>query len=147
MLPHYRLHVGGEWREGRRGRRFDSANPYTARTWATVAQAEPEDVAAAIAAARDSFDRTWSHTNGYERGRLMLKLADLLHDDAARMGRLESTDNGKIIRETQTQMVFAARHYRFFAGFRRQAVGTPDSARPARCRSITRPANRWGWWR
>ena len=116
-VPHYRLHIGGEWREGRRSRRFDSANPYTARTWATVAQAEPEDVAAAIAAARDSFDRTWSRVNGYERGRLMLKLADLLHNDAARMGRLESTDNGKIIRETQTQMVFAARHYRFFAGY------------------------------
>jgi aldehyde dehydrogenase (NAD+) len=116
-VPHYRLHIGGEWREGRRGRRFDSANPYTARTWATVAQAEPEDVAAAIAAARDTFERTWSRTNGYERGRLMLKLADLLHNDAARMGRLESIDNGKIIRETQTQMVFAARHYRFFAGY------------------------------
>ncbi len=33
------------------------------------------------------------------------------------MGRLESTDNGKIIRETQTQMVLAARQYRFFAGY------------------------------
>ena len=117
VVPHYRLHIGGEWREGHRGRRFDAANPYTTRTWATVAQAEPEDVAAAIAAARDTFERTWSRTNGYERGRLMLRLADLLHNDAARMGRLESTDNGKIIRETQAQMVFAARHYRFFAGY------------------------------
>ena len=29
---------------------------------------------------------------------------------------LESTDNGKVIRETSSQMLFAARQYRFFAG-------------------------------
>lgn len=116
-LPHYRLHIGGEWREGHSARRFDAINPYTARAWASVSQAETQDVADAISAARGAFERTWSRTNGYERGRLMLKLADLLHEDAARMGRLESTDNGKIIRETQAQMVFAARQYRFFAGY------------------------------
>ena len=33
------------------------------------------------------------------------------------MGRLESTDNGKVVRETQSQMKFAARQYRFFAGY------------------------------
>ena len=116
-LPHYRLHIGGEWREGHGARRFEATNPYTARTWATVALAEAQDVAEAIAAARGAFESTWSRTNGYQRGRLMLKLADLLQDDAARMGRLESTDNGKIIRETQVQMVLAARQYRFFAGY------------------------------
>ncbi len=115
--PHYRLHIGGEWREGCRGRRFDATNPYTTRIWATVSEAEPEDVADAIGAARSTFERTWSRFNGYERGRLMLKLADLLQNDAARMARLESTDNGKIIRETEVQMGLAARQYRFFAGY------------------------------
>jgi aldehyde dehydrogenase (NAD+) len=33
------------------------------------------------------------------------------------MGVLESTDNGKVIRETRSQMLFAARLYRFFAGY------------------------------
>jgi (Z)-2-((N-methylformamido)methylene)-5-hydroxybutyrolactone dehydrogenase len=117
QLPHHLLHICGQWREGRAGRRFDAINPFTARPWATVAQAEIEDVDAAIAAARDTFERTWSRVSGYERSRLMNKLADLLQADAERMGRLESTDNGKIIRETQTQMVLAARQYRFFAGY------------------------------
>ncbi|HEX4376155.1 MAG TPA: aldehyde dehydrogenase [Steroidobacteraceae bacterium] len=116
-LPHHRLFIGGQWREGRAAKRFDAINPYTGKAWATVAQAEAVDVLAAIATAQQTFDRTWSKTNGYERGRLMLKLADLLEQDAPRMGRLESTDNGKIIRETQVQMVLAARQYRFFAGY------------------------------
>lgn len=116
-LPHHHLYIAGRWREGSAGRRFDAINPYTGRPWATVAQAEVEDVNAAILAAREAFERTWSRVNGYERGRLMMKLADLLEADAERMGRLESTDNGKIIRETQPQMVLAARQYRFFAGY------------------------------
>jgi len=116
-LPHHLLHIAGQWREGRASRRFDAINPYTAQPWATVAQAETEDVDAAIAAARDAFERTWSRVSGYDRSRLIAKLADLLQADAERMGRLESTDNGKIIRETQTQMVLAARQYRFFAGY------------------------------
>jgi len=116
-LPHHLLHIAGQWREGRASRRFNAINPYTALPWATIAQAEAEDVEAAIAAARDCFERTWSRVSGYERGRLMAKLADLLQADAERMGRLESTDNGKIIRETQIQMVLAARQYRFFAGY------------------------------
>lgn len=116
-LPHYPLFIAGQWKEGATERRFDAINPYTARPWATVAQAEPADVAEAVAAARRAFDAVWSRTNGYERGRLLNKLADLLQESAPRMGRLESTDNGKIIRETQAQMVFAARQYRFYAGY------------------------------
>jgi acyl-CoA reductase-like NAD-dependent aldehyde dehydrogenase len=116
-LPHYHLHIAGQWREGSAARRFDAINPYTGRSWATVAQAEIDDVNTAVAVAREAFERSWSRVNGYERGRLMTKLADLLQGDAERMGRLESTDNGKIIRETQVQMVLAARQYRFFAGY------------------------------
>lgn len=116
-LPHYRLFIGGEWREGSGGLRFDAVNPCTGCAWATVAQAGAEDVNCAVAAASEAFAQTWSRTSGYERSRLLLKLADLLQADAARMGRLESTDNGKIIRETQAQMVFAARQYRFYAGY------------------------------
>jgi aldehyde dehydrogenase (NAD+) len=115
-LPHHALFIGGEWQEGH-GPRFDAINPYTAKPWATVSGANAADVNEAIARARDAFERTWRRTSGYERGRLMSKLADLLQADAQRMGRLESTDNGKIIRETEAQMVFAARQYRFYAGY------------------------------
>src|SRR5918994_1702126 len=65
----------------------------------------------------------WKHTNGLERARLMNRLADLLEADAERMSRLETTDNGKVIRETSNQMRFAARNYRFFAGYADKLYG------------------------
>ncbi len=117
LLPHYPLFINGDWKPGARQRRFDAINPYTGQPWASLAQAEVTDVHEAVAAAQAAFDGSWGRTSGYERGRLLNRLAELLHDDAPRMGRLESTDNGKIIRETQAQMVFAARQYRFYAGY------------------------------
>ena len=84
---------------------------------AFIPQATDAQVADAIGRARETFDTVWKKTSGYARATLLNRLADLLEADSARMGGLESTDNGKVIRETRAQMVFAARQYRFFAGY------------------------------
>lgn len=112
----YELFINGEWVKEADQEYFPAINPYTQEVWAEVPQASDAQVADAIACARNSFDTVWSKTSGAERARLLNKLAELLEADAARMGVLESTDNGKVIRETSSQMLFAARQYRFFAG-------------------------------
>jgi acyl-CoA reductase-like NAD-dependent aldehyde dehydrogenase len=117
MTTEYKLFIDGEWVVEANQEFFESINPYTREAWAMVPQASDAQVAAAIAAARRAFDTTWSKTTGLERARLLNRLADLLQADADRMGILESTDNGKVIRETRSQMLFAARAYRFFAGY------------------------------
>ena len=117
MSTHYELFIGGEFVGQGSQERFPAVNPYNRQEWASIPQASETQVADAIDAARRAFETTWSRTSGAERARLMHKLADLLAADADRMGRLESTDNGKIIRETRSQMLFAARQYRFFAGY------------------------------
>ncbi len=117
MSKVYELFIGGAFVAEGSQERFPAVNPYNRQAWASIPQASDEQVAEAISAARAAFEKTWSRTSGLERARLMHKLADLLAADADRMGRLESTDNGKIIRETRSQMHFAARQYRFFAGY------------------------------
>ncbi|MEJ0023311.1 MAG: aldehyde dehydrogenase [Alphaproteobacteria bacterium] len=122
-MQDYRLYINGEWVEPASGERFPTINPFTQKPWATIAQAGEADVAQAVAAARAAFESTWRHTTGLDRFRLMMKLADLIEANADRLGTLESTDNGKIIRETRAQMVFAARVYRFFAGYADKIFG------------------------
>lgn len=95
---------------------FAAINPYSREEWALVPQATPAQVTDAIAAARQAYESVWSKTSGLARATLLNKLADLLDAQAERMAVMESTDNGKIIRETHGQMHFAARAYRFFAG-------------------------------
>ncbi len=119
----YDLYIGGEWIAPASGERFPSLNPFNQQPWASISQADESDVAAAVAAARDCFESTWRKTSGLERGQLMNRLADLLERDAERMGTLESTDNGKIVRETRSQMKFVARTFRFFAGYADKIFG------------------------
>ena len=117
MKTEYDLFIGGKRIRSADQEAFAAINPYLQEEWALIPQASEVQVADAIQAARGAFEGTWSRTTGAERARLMNRLADLLSNDADRMGRLESTDNGKVIRETRSQMLFAARQYRFFAGY------------------------------
>ena len=117
MNSQYELYINGRFVRESGQETFAAINPYNRTQWASISQASEVQVAEAIAAARKSFEDKWSKVSGVERARLLNRLADLLAADADRMGLLESTDNGKIIRETRSQMLFAARQYRFYAGY------------------------------
>ena len=116
-MQDYELFIGGKFVRSADQEFFPAINPYTGQAWANIPQASEEQVADAISTARKTFETTWSKVSGAERARLINKLADLLVENGDRMGLLESTDNGKVIRETRSQMNFAARQYRFFAGY------------------------------
>ena len=113
----YQLHIDGKWRAGSSGETMPAINPYNQQVHGQVALAGPGDVEEAIAAARRAFDRVWSKTTPGERAGLLNKAADLLDAQAQRMAMLETTDNGKVIRETHSQMGYAARIFRYYAGW------------------------------
>ena len=113
----YQLHIDGKWRAGSSGETMPAINPYNQQVHGQVALAGPGDVEEAIAAARRAFDRVWSKTTPGERAGLLNKAADLLDAQAQRMAMLETTDNGKVIRETHNQMGYAARIFRYYAGW------------------------------
>jgi len=117
MNSRYRLFIGGEWKDGAGGASFPAINPFNQEPWADVAEASESDVRDAVAAARHTFETTWRKTTGVQRARLLNRLAQLLEQNAERMAMLESTDNGKTIRETHAQMLYVARTFNFFAGY------------------------------
>lgn len=117
MGKNYDLFIDNERVSSPTQERFPAINPFNQQEWASIPQASDQQVADAIAAARNSFETTWRKTSGKQRAMLLHKLADLIEADADRMATLESTDNGKVIRETRSQMLFAARQYRFFGGY------------------------------
>lgn len=122
-MKQYRMLIGGELVDAHGDRRLNAVNPYTRQVFATIPDANTDDVAAAVQAARTAFEDTWSRVPGVERARLMHRLADLLEERADDLGRLESTDNGKLLKETAGQARFAARNYRFFAGYADKLYG------------------------
>ena len=120
-MPEYNLYINGTSSKGNSGFE-DAINPFTEKPWAKVAQASEQDVHQAIKAAQDAF-KTWKKVPGVQRAKLLNRLADLIEESADELSRIETSDNGKIRRETKAQMIFAARNYRFFAGMADKLTG------------------------
>ncbi len=116
-MKKYRLFIEGEFIDTSDQEYFTSINPFSGEAWAEIPQCSVGQVQQSVSAARRALEGVWGRVSGFERGKLLNRLADLLISDGDRMGRLETTDNGKVIRETRSQMDFAARQYRFFAGY------------------------------
>jgi len=116
-MREYKMFVGGEWVDAQSGETFESINPYTGRVWATAPKAGDEDVDRAVGAAREAFDEgPWGKMTGTERARLMRRLAELLAENADDIAVVESTDNGKLIREMGGQLNALPEWYYYFAG-------------------------------
>ncbi|HUD30254.1 MAG TPA: aldehyde dehydrogenase [Novosphingobium sp.] len=117
MTETYQLYIDGRWRPASDGATLPAINPYDQSVHAHIAVATPGDVDAAVMAARRAYDTVWSKATPGERAKLLNRVADLLDADADRMALLETTDNGKVIRETHNQMGYAARIFRYYAGW------------------------------
>ncbi|MGH3089222.1 MAG: aldehyde dehydrogenase [Rubrobacteraceae bacterium] len=113
----YKMLIGGEWVDSLSGETFESVNPYTGKVWATVQEAGEEDVDRAVRAAREAFDEgPWGKMTGTERARLLRKFAGLLAENAESLAYVESTDNGKLLREMSGQLKALPEWYYYFAG-------------------------------
>ncbi len=115
--PHYQLFIDGEWVDGADGQVMSSENPATGQEWATFACAAPSDVERAISAARRVLDDpAWRDMTQTARGKLLYRLADLIEENAQRIGEIETTDSGKLLAETATQSAYVGDYYRYYAG-------------------------------
>ncbi len=115
--PHYQLFIDGAWTEGQAGQVMATQNPATGQDWATFACAAPEDVDRAIAAAKRVLgDPVWRDMTQTQRGKLLYRLAELIEQNAEELGRLETTDSGKLLAETASQTRYVGDYYRYYAG-------------------------------
>ncbi|EFN60072.1 hypothetical protein CHLNCDRAFT_133364 [Chlorella variabilis] len=113
------LFIGGEWSPAASGKTFAVLDPRTGQEVFRVAEADKEDVDRAVAAARRAFDEgEWSRMSGKQRGKVLLKLAQLIEDNADEMAAIESLDNGKpLVMSKIADIPLSADHFRYYAGW------------------------------
>jgi acyl-CoA reductase-like NAD-dependent aldehyde dehydrogenase len=130
----YRLLIGGRLVPAADGATFPAISPRNDRPVAAIAQAGPADVEAAVRAARAAVDEgPWGRTTARDRGRALLRIADLIERHADELAFFEAIDAGKPItsvRDSDLAISLDSLHY--FAGRARTTRGAtaemPDAA-------------------
>jgi acyl-CoA reductase-like NAD-dependent aldehyde dehydrogenase len=113
------LLIGAESAQAADGRTFVTLDPANGSEIATVAQAGAEDVARAVAAAREAFQNgPWSSMAPSARGQLIAALADAIEAHEEELAQIESLDNGKPVKLAQYVDVRGTiAHLRYYAGW------------------------------
>ncbi len=120
----YKLFINGEWRDAENGKTYDVHNPATGEFLTKCAAASKQDVDDAVKAAWQAFPE-WKKMSVQNRSALLLKLADIIDQNADHLAMIETIDNGKPIRETRyIDIPSGADHFRYFAGVIRSEEGS-----------------------
>lgn len=126
-----RLLIAGEWRDAVSAKSFTTINPADESVITTVAEAGPDDVAAAVNAARAAFESgPWRAMGASDRARILRKMADLIRERVARLALLETLDTGKTLFDSgKIEVPFAASLFDFYAGASTTIGGRTPQAR------------------
>jgi betaine-aldehyde dehydrogenase/aminobutyraldehyde dehydrogenase len=114
--------IGGEWVESSSGETMEVLNPSTGEAIAEVPQGTAEDVERAVEAAKTAWTE-WRDKTPKDRMELLLKLADVIDENAEELTRLEVQNVGKPMSIAGDEMPFSADNLRFFAGAARNLEG------------------------
>ncbi|MBI2077707.1 MAG: aldehyde dehydrogenase [Euryarchaeota archaeon] len=99
------------------GETLDVRNPATGEVIAQVPKGAREDADAALDAARRAFEEPkWRRMDPSERGRILYRLGGLIREKADDLSRLETSNQGKPLRESKADVFYAAQTFEYFAG-------------------------------
>jgi phenylacetaldehyde dehydrogenase len=119
------LFIDGDWVDAASGKTFETPNPATGETLATVAEGGAEDIDRAVRAARRAFeDGPWGRLTPSERGRVIWRIGDLILEHVDELAQLETLDNGKPFAVAQAADVpLAADLFHYMAGWATKIEG------------------------
>jgi betaine-aldehyde dehydrogenase len=124
--------IGGEWVEATSRRTLEVRNPATDEVIAQVPDAGPEDVDAAVRAARRAFEEGWRDVTAQARGRALFKIAEAIRARRSELAELETLNSGKPIVESEFDVDDAATCFEYYGGLATKLHGevlpVPDNA-------------------
>ncbi|MFP3559459.1 aldehyde dehydrogenase, partial [Paraburkholderia sp. SIMBA_049] len=111
------LFIDGRFTRPHSDQYVPSYDPTTAEPWYRFAQADAQDVDAAVRSAQAALKNpAWRRMTQTDRGKLVRRLADLVLAHAEELAQIECRDNGKLLKEMRAQMRAIPDSYLYFAG-------------------------------
>jgi len=125
--------INGEWMTARGGKTREVVSPANGEVLAKVPEASAEDVALAVAAAREAFDHgPWATTTALDRGKILFEISRGIRARAAELAETDSRNMGKPIVEAEFDVNDAANCFEYYGGLATKIHGetlsVPDNA-------------------
>jgi len=116
-IENFKMLINGNWVNSSNNKTFPSTNPTTGENWCNIPEATESDVDKAVEAAYDAYSKgPWSKMTPTERGNCLRNLADVLANRSEELGRIETVDTGKMLKETRWQAKYISQFFNFYAG-------------------------------
>lgn len=117
MMLDLKMYINGEWRDSQNKQKRKIINPANGEIFAEAAEGTVEDTKEAIKVAKETFESgIWSEMPASERASYLFKIADKIDKYSDELVHLETTDNGKTLREARFDVGDAAACFRYYAG-------------------------------
>ncbi len=129
----YNLYINGQFVQPHSSKTFEAINPANQEVLGIFPEADAEDVNRAVQAARQCFDSgAWSGKTHQERGRILLKLAEIVRKRSEELAMLECLNSGKPIVEAEGDIADVATCFEYYGGLANKIHGeippVPDNA-------------------
>ena len=108
------LLIGGEWRAASGGGTLTVEDPATCEPLLEVADAQPQDALAALAAAAGA-QREWGAHPPRERGEILRRAFEAIVAQADDLALLMTLEMGKSLAESRAEITYAAEFFRWFS--------------------------------
>jgi len=122
MVQDNGFYIGGKWTNPRDRKRLETVNPATGEVLATFPMGTKEDVAAAVKAAKGTFE-TWRKTPAPRRGDLLLEAARIFRKRKEELARVVTKEMGKVIAEGRGDVQEAIDFFEYASGEGRRLFG------------------------
>ncbi len=114
VQPSASHYISGRWHEDTDGKLIESRYAATDEVIARVYSATPSIIEEAVSSAREA-QKTWAARPGIERGRILLRAAEILRKRNDEIARIETLDTGKALQETlYVDAISAADNFEYF---------------------------------
>ena len=116
-VKQYRLFIDGEWVDSDSGEWIESINPLTLDVVAQFPRGNKVDINRAVSAAKRAYEsEVWQDMLPAERGRLLLKMAELVRSHKEELIQIERSDTGQPRWLVEGGIGLCARYFEYYGG-------------------------------
>jgi aldehyde dehydrogenase (NAD+) len=108
------MFIGGRWTAARDGRMLPVVAPADGEAFDHIARGTSHEVDLAVTAARAALDGPWGRMTATERGRVLVKIGEMVLGHEEELAQIEARDAGKPMTTARNDIKVLGRYFEFY---------------------------------